>query len=140
KIAALHGTITCLQNCTLEGNQNMVFGRVQIYMIIQGLIREEVSIKVKGKIHKVSIVEEVRDITCWNIQELVFSKCIYKIGNVEGEKVGKNDMRIDEDEREEDGDSNGEWGNLVTRKRMMLSTTRTKMIWVVKRMRDLCWT
>ncbi|PWA40968.1 hypothetical protein CTI12_AA557870 [Artemisia annua] len=110
KIAGLHGTILGLQNCTLEGNQNTVFGRVQIHTINQGLIREEISIKVKGKIHKVCVVEEVRDITCWNMQDVVSSEHVSKIGDVEEEKVGENDMQIDEEEREDDGDSNGEEG------------------------------
>lgn len=59
KIAALHGSILGLQNCRVEGNQNMTFGRVQIHTINKGLINEDLNIKCKGKVHKVNIVEEV---------------------------------------------------------------------------------
>ncbi|PWA88262.1 RNA-directed DNA polymerase, eukaryota [Artemisia annua] len=62
KIAAVHGTIMGLQNCRLEGNQNMAFGRVQIHTINKGLIKEDLFVNVKGKVHNISVVEEVRDI------------------------------------------------------------------------------
>nr|GEV52861.1 transposon TX1 [Tanacetum cinerariifolium] len=63
EIAAVHGKILGLHNCRLEGNQNTLYEREQIHTSSKGLIREELYVKVKEKYHKVSIVEEIRDIT-----------------------------------------------------------------------------
>ncbi|GJS54319.1 hypothetical protein Tco_0627681 [Tanacetum coccineum] len=43
----------------LEGNQNNIAGRVHIHTIYKGLIREELNIKVNGRVHKINVVEEV---------------------------------------------------------------------------------
>ena len=75
KIASLHGTILGLQNCRVEGNQHMMFGRVHIHTANKGLIKEEFRVKVKGKIHEVSVVEEIRDITITEMQDGSFSGC-----------------------------------------------------------------
>ncbi|PWA61144.1 zinc finger, BED-type [Artemisia annua] len=68
--AALHGVIIGLQNCRLEGNQNLVYGRVQIQTINKGLIREVLRVVVDGKTHEVNVVEEIRDITVTNLQDV----------------------------------------------------------------------
>ncbi|GJY96199.1 RNA-directed DNA polymerase, eukaryota, reverse transcriptase zinc-binding domain protein [Tanacetum coccineum] len=108
KVTALHSTIMALHNCRIEGNQNMILGRVQIHTINKGLVKEDLNIKVKGNIHKISVVEEIRDITCWNIQEAVASENASKIGDEVGDKMGENDMIIDEEDDENGGEPNGE--------------------------------
>ncbi|GKC26257.1 hypothetical protein Tco_1033551, partial [Tanacetum coccineum] len=96
-----HGTVLGLLNCRLEGNQNLVYGRVQIHTIKQGLINEEVTVTVKGKNHRINIVEEVKDIVITEIQEVVKRRC-------EDEKVGDYDMQVDEGEGDEKGETNSE--------------------------------
>ncbi|GJT91868.1 hypothetical protein Tco_1080713 [Tanacetum coccineum] len=108
---ALHGTILGLQNYRLESNQSTIMGRVHIHTINKGLIREELSVKVKGKAHRISVVEEVGDITSMEIQEVVTSEQVSKVGVETGGKTGENDMQIDEEDEEDgddDGDSNSE--------------------------------
>ncbi|PWA52951.1 hypothetical protein CTI12_AA449830 [Artemisia annua] len=90
KVAALHGTILGMNNCTLEGNQNLVYGRVKIHTINKGLIREEVTVMVKGKNYIVNVVEEVRDISIVNIQEAGGE-------SVEDEGEGDQKVRCEED-------------------------------------------
>nr|GEX62509.1 transposon TX1 [Tanacetum cinerariifolium] len=96
KIVATNGTILALQNYRMGGNQNMIFGRVQVHAINKGLIREELGAKVKGKIHRVSVVEEIRDIVCLNVQEVGFSENISRIDRSDGEEDGmkEDDGRI----------------------------------------------
>nr|GEU88558.1 transposon TX1 [Tanacetum cinerariifolium] len=112
EIAAVYGKILGLHNCRLEGNQNTLYGRVQIHTSSKGLIREELYVKVKEKYHKVSIVEEIRDITITGIMDV----CCGRMEERTEEDVKKrkdNDMLIDEEEDDEDsnrdeGDSSGE--------------------------------
>ncbi|GJS75871.1 putative RNA-directed DNA polymerase [Tanacetum coccineum] len=53
----------------LEGNQNIVIGKVHIHIIATCLINETLNVRCKSKVFKVSIVEEVRDITEFAIEE-----------------------------------------------------------------------
>ncbi|PWA92790.1 glycosyltransferase family 92 [Artemisia annua] len=101
KIAALHGTILGMHNCRLEGNQTLVYGRVQIHSINKGLINEVLNEKVKGKYHKVCVVEEVRDIVNVDIQKVVKGR---KFGEKTDDPVENNDMQVDDEE----GKSNSE--------------------------------
>ncbi|GKA56639.1 hypothetical protein Tco_0755711 [Tanacetum coccineum] len=108
KIAALLEKILCLHNCRLKGNQNVIYGRVQIHTMNKGLIKEDVLVKVNGKVHKVSVVEEVRDITNSEIQEVTINKQgDYKESS---NKRNDNDMQIDEEVGEENGESINENG------------------------------
>ncbi|GJV07951.1 RNA-directed DNA polymerase, eukaryota [Tanacetum coccineum] len=70
----------------------------------QGLSKIEV--KLHGKSHKVSVVEETRDFTNWEIQERSkFNHAEYEdIGNKENED--KDGMQVDEENGEEHGDCN----------------------------------
>ena len=43
------GNILRFHNCRLEGNQIVVYDRVQIYTSIKGLIKEDLVIRVKEK-------------------------------------------------------------------------------------------
>nr|GEY12783.1 zinc finger, BED-type [Tanacetum cinerariifolium] len=43
-------------NCRLEGNQNNITGRIHIHTINNGLIKEDVIVKVKGKSHKIFLI------------------------------------------------------------------------------------
>ncbi|PWA53070.1 hypothetical protein CTI12_AA448820 [Artemisia annua] len=58
KIAALHGAIIGMQNCKLEGNQNIIVGRVHVHTVNKGLIKEDLNIKIRGKMFKVNVTEE----------------------------------------------------------------------------------
>nr|GEY63360.1 hypothetical protein [Tanacetum cinerariifolium] len=103
---AVHGTILATSNCRLEGNQNTIIGRIQIHTNNKGLIKEELNIKVKGRIHKVSVVKEVRDISHLEIQ--VVAK-----NNDEKKRKRKgstmmNDMILSEAQEESSDDSNSE--------------------------------
>ncbi|GJY58390.1 putative nucleotidyltransferase, ribonuclease H [Tanacetum coccineum] len=48
----------------------MTYSRVQIHTINKGLIKKDIRVNVKGKVHEVSVVEEIRDITCVDIQDV----------------------------------------------------------------------
>ncbi|GKC90225.1 hypothetical protein Tco_1150874 [Tanacetum coccineum] len=52
KIAALHGTILAMSTCRLEGNQNIIYGRVHTHTLNKGLIKEELNIKEEGEVSK----------------------------------------------------------------------------------------
>nr|GEV21221.1 transposon TX1 [Tanacetum cinerariifolium] len=87
----------------LEGNQNLVYGRVQIHTINKGLINEFVNVTVKGKTHKVCVIEEVRDIVNVDIQEVDKGRRgIKKLKD----PVDENDMQVDDKEDGEEGQSN----------------------------------
>ncbi|GJV00541.1 putative nucleotidyltransferase, ribonuclease H, partial [Tanacetum coccineum] len=104
KIAALHETILGLHNCRLEGNENLLYGRVHIRMTHKGLIKKELRIVVRGKAYEVSVVEEVRDITMTNIQDEHIK------GNDARHEKGENDMQIDEEGGQEDRISDNKEG------------------------------
>ncbi|GJW71457.1 hypothetical protein Tco_0128374 [Tanacetum coccineum] len=96
-----HGTILALHNCSLEGNQNLIYGRVQVHTVNNGLIREDLMVNVKGKIHEVKVVEEIRDITLINIQD---GNSRSPELNGEEEGPGDDDSVMQEDERENGGE------------------------------------
>ncbi|GJS53764.1 hypothetical protein Tco_0627126 [Tanacetum coccineum] len=103
KVAAMHGTILALHKCSLEGNQNIGYGRVHIHMIKKSLIREDLNVIVNGKVHKVSMVEEVRDITNFELQKGEAESSYEDI------KEGDKEMQVnDEDDEEEKGDEDEE--------------------------------
>ncbi|PWA54739.1 hypothetical protein CTI12_AA435470 [Artemisia annua] len=62
----------------------------------------------QGKLHRISVVEEVRDITRVDIQENSKSRQACNMEEEEVEMMGENDMQIKEDLDEEEGDSNSE--------------------------------
>ncbi|PWA76953.1 hypothetical protein CTI12_AA229170 [Artemisia annua] len=107
KIAALHGTILGMHNCRLEGNQNLVYGRVQIHTINKGLINEVLNVTVRRKNHKVCVVEEVRDIVSMEIEEVCNGR---RVDEKMEDHVEDNGMQVDDEERDEDGESNSEGG------------------------------
>nr|GEZ85245.1 transposon TX1 [Tanacetum cinerariifolium] len=69
RISAPNGTIMGLKNCRLEGNQNIVIRKVHIHAIATCSINETLNIRCNSKVFKVSIVEEVKDITEFAIEE-----------------------------------------------------------------------
>lgn len=105
-IANLHATILGMHNCSLKGNQNTVCGRVQIHTINKGLIKEDLHVKFKGKLHKVSVVEEARDIINWDIQEV--SQGNQEDYEVESNKGNENEMQVDGASGEDTDESNSE--------------------------------
>ncbi|PWA87808.1 hypothetical protein CTI12_AA126710 [Artemisia annua] len=69
RIAGLHGIIVETKNCRLEGNQNVIYGKVLIHTTAKDLINESLSIKCIGKSFKIKVIEEVRDISYVDIEE-----------------------------------------------------------------------
>ncbi|GJW51767.1 hypothetical protein Tco_0093118 [Tanacetum coccineum] len=61
-IAALHGRIIGTSNFGMEGNQNMLVSKVQLYTWNKGLISEKLVVKFLEKEYKVNVVEEIEDI------------------------------------------------------------------------------
>ncbi|GJR70951.1 hypothetical protein Tco_0017016 [Tanacetum coccineum] len=109
KIAALHGTILGMHTYRLEGNQHTVCGRVNIHTINKGLIKEDLQVKFKGKMHKLSVVEEAKDITNWAIQEAKQEDYVD-----ESNKGNEKDIQVDEvngKDSEEYNSKNGEDSN-----------------------------
>ncbi|GJT43501.1 transposon TX1 [Tanacetum coccineum] len=85
--------------------------RVHIHTINKGLIREELNIKFNGRVHKISVVEEVHDITTWEIQISVMIKHVSKVGGVTEDKMDENDMQIDEREGEDEDEGSEDEGS-----------------------------
>ncbi|GJS09127.1 zinc finger, CCHC-type containing protein [Tanacetum coccineum] len=69
KIAALHGRVIGSSNCKLEGNQNLIVGKVQLHTINKGLIKESLYLKLYEKKFKVDIIEEVGDVMEFEMEE-----------------------------------------------------------------------
>ncbi|GKC50388.1 hypothetical protein Tco_1073133, partial [Tanacetum coccineum] len=116
KLAAPYGRVLGMLNCRLEGNQNLVYGRVQIHTINKGLINEDVIVTVKGKSHKINIVEEVKEIFITDIQEV--NKRRYEDKKVD-EQMGDNEIHVDKGEGKEEGKSDtGGRGSLAMMKMM----------------------
>nr|GEY16743.1 transposon TX1 [Tanacetum cinerariifolium] len=108
KIAAIHGTILAMSNCRLEGNQSISCGRVHIHTYNKGLIKDELNIKVQRKLHRISVVEEVRDISKVDIQESSNSRQACNLEKEEVEMTDKNDIQIDDERGDDKGESNNE--------------------------------
>nr|GEY16744.1 transposon TX1 [Tanacetum cinerariifolium] len=106
KIAAIHGTILAMSNCRLEGNQSISCGRVHIHTYNKGLIKDELNIKVQRKLHRISVVEEVRDISKVDIQESSNSRQACNLEKEEVEMTDKNDIQIDDERGDDKGESN----------------------------------
>ncbi|GJV40051.1 putative RNA-directed DNA polymerase [Tanacetum coccineum] len=68
KIAALHGRVIGSSNCKLEGNQNLIVGKVQLHTTNKGLIKESLYVKLYEKKFKVDIIE-VGDVIEFEIDE-----------------------------------------------------------------------
>ncbi|GKC45799.1 hypothetical protein Tco_1063521, partial [Tanacetum coccineum] len=80
-------------------------GVVQIHTNNKGLINEEVTLYVDGKSHRVSVINEVRDIAIIDIQDKGNG------GHAENgngdEQVDENVMQIDEEEDDKEGEPDG---------------------------------
>ncbi|PWA56607.1 aconitase hydratase 3 [Artemisia annua] len=110
KVASMHGSILASHNCSLEGNQSMIYGRVHIHTINKGLIHEELRVNdVKGKTHEVNVVEEVTDITMMGCQKENTNGHDIIEGD-ERSKIG-NDMDVDEGDGDDDGKYNSGEGD-----------------------------
>ncbi|GKC44504.1 transposon TX1, partial [Tanacetum coccineum] len=105
KIAALHGTILALRNCRLEGNQNLIYGRVNILTNNKGLIKEDLQVVVKGNTHDVSVVEEIRNVLTLDLQNVDIKGDDKRYGKEE------NDMQIDEEDGDDEEKSVSDEGN-----------------------------
>ncbi|GJZ97676.1 hypothetical protein Tco_0670129 [Tanacetum coccineum] len=92
----------------LEGNQNNITGRIHIHMINEGLIRENIIVKVKRKSHKVSVIEEVRDITQLEFYEITKSNQEKQSEKEVEKRKDENDMVISEEEVESNDNSSSE--------------------------------
>ncbi|PWA13703.1 hypothetical protein CTI12_AA631290 [Artemisia annua] len=110
RIAALHGTILGFHNCRLEGNQSVTYGRVQIHTINKGLIKENLTVRVKRKGYKVSVVEEMRDIIEMDMHETVKRNQDGLEENEEENKMEDIDMNIGEDDDGGDEGNNSDSG------------------------------
>ncbi|GJX06282.1 putative ribonuclease H protein [Tanacetum coccineum] len=114
KIAALHGRVIGSNYCNLEGNQNLIVGKVQVHTINKGLIKESLYVKVYGRKFKVEVNEEVGDIMDFGMEEIITNR---KIENEMEEKGDENDMAISDnescDESSEEGTESEEEGNEV---------------------------
>ncbi|GJT07816.1 transposon TX1 [Tanacetum coccineum] len=97
KIATLHESIVGTKNCNLNGNPKLISGRVQIHTCVKGLINEALSIKFRGMIFEVNVVEDIRDICEVEIEEasIVNYDNQSKIGS--DQKKDEDDMVISED-------------------------------------------
>ena len=69
----------------------MVCGRIQIHTINKELIKEVLHIKFKGKMHKVNVVEEAKDIINWEIQEVP----MYNFAEYNKRNKDEEDMQVD---------------------------------------------
>ncbi|GKE79087.1 hypothetical protein Tco_1545207 [Tanacetum coccineum] len=95
-----------LKNCRLEGNQNIVIGKVHIHSVATCLINETLNVRCKSKVFKVSIVEEVRDITEFAIEENNKKKDEYE---EQGDNISLRMKEVDESSNsDEDGDEGAE--------------------------------
>ncbi|GJR35579.1 transposon TX1 [Tanacetum coccineum] len=93
-------TILSMSNCSLNGNQNVTVGKVQLHTTVAGLINESLLIKCKGRTFKVNITEDVKDVLDVKIKELMVNMNEHG-GGVESEEEGEA-----EDEDDEDGGEN----------------------------------
>ncbi|GKF01684.1 hypothetical protein Tco_0028607, partial [Tanacetum coccineum] len=86
----------------LEGNQNNIAGRVHIHTIYKGLIREELNIKVNGRVHKINVVGGAED--TMDESDMQIDKGVRKDGeddeesNSEGSGGSSDEEGEDEDE------------------------------------------
>ncbi|PWA84156.1 hypothetical protein CTI12_AA160700 [Artemisia annua] len=94
-------------NCKLEGNQNLIIGKVQIHTTTKGLVNEELSVTVKGKSFKVNVVEEIRDITEVDIEEVIKTNGKYQ-AEYNADKREENNMDISDNDSVEDSESSNE--------------------------------
>ncbi|GJU42891.1 hypothetical protein Tco_1195848 [Tanacetum coccineum] len=67
--SAVWGVITDTKNCELQGNQNLIVGRVLVHTTECGLTREKLKNKAGKKMFKVMVVEGVKDIVEIDINE-----------------------------------------------------------------------
>ncbi|GKC08744.1 hypothetical protein Tco_1000354 [Tanacetum coccineum] len=90
----------CTKNCNLNGNPKLISGRVQIHTCVKGLINEALSIKFRGMIFEMNVVEDIRDICDMEIEEA-------SIVNYDNQSKISSDQKKDEDDMviSEDADS-----------------------------------
>ncbi|GKD92215.1 hypothetical protein Tco_1372052 [Tanacetum coccineum] len=82
----------------------MIYGRVQIHTTNKGLIHEKLRVDVKGRIHEVSVVEEVRDIKTTEFQEVSISGQKLS-GEEKKSKKDDSDMEVDDEDERDGGES-----------------------------------
>ncbi|PWA48451.1 hypothetical protein CTI12_AA490920 [Artemisia annua] len=89
RIAEGHGVVMEMNNCNLVGNQNITIGKVCVHTSAKGLINEKLKIKVKDITFGVSVIEEIRDVVEYQVQEYI---------NIEkNEEDGHDNMNMEED-------------------------------------------
>nr|GFB44916.1 transposon TX1 [Tanacetum cinerariifolium] len=95
KIASIHESVVALLNYGLEGNQNVIFGRVHIHTFNEGLIKEDLFVRLQGKEYKVDVMEEIHDITILDILET-------RKDDREGKDVDEGDYKLDDNNMQVD--------------------------------------
>ncbi|PWA73844.1 hypothetical protein CTI12_AA256260 [Artemisia annua] len=97
-----------MHNCRLDGNQNLICGKVHIHTISKVLIDDVLNIKVKGKEFNVIVVEEARDVTELDIEEVNGTNHHDEEhnGSVQGRAV--NDVVMSEAEDSDSGDESND--------------------------------
>ncbi|PWA51457.1 hypothetical protein CTI12_AA417390 [Artemisia annua] len=105
RIAGVHGIIVETENCRLNGNQNVIVGRVHIHTIAKDLINESLNLQFRGKTFKVKVIEEIRDITSVDTEE----EDKYQEQHEPDKSDDRKDMDISDMEGSDSGDdSDGE--------------------------------
>ncbi|GKE72916.1 transposon TX1, partial [Tanacetum coccineum] len=62
QITGWHGNVIDTSNCCLSGNQTCIIGRVLIHTGATELINEKLQVKLKGKMFKLSVIEEIENV------------------------------------------------------------------------------
>nr|GEW93933.1 transposon TX1 [Tanacetum cinerariifolium] len=116
RISASHGSNLAMHNYRLEGNQNLIYGMVQIHTVNKGLINKELNVTDKWIDFKVNVVEEIRDITNIDIHDVVKSSHGDKKKN---DTIKGNDIEVDDEEDGNYREFNTEGVSLVMKKKVM---------------------
>nr|GEU99624.1 transposon TX1 [Tanacetum cinerariifolium] len=117
KIDGLHRRVIGSSNCKLEGNQNLIVGKVQLHTINKGLIKEPLYVKLYEKKFKLDVIEEVGNVMEFEMKEKgVIGK--NKIEHMETHKnEDENDIVVSKssddgtDSEDERGETNDGVGN-----------------------------
>ncbi|PWA70467.1 hypothetical protein CTI12_AA288100 [Artemisia annua] len=80
------------------GNQNLIVGKVQIHTSSNGLINESLIIKVCGKSLKVNVIEELRDISEYDIEATRVTSHEEQVDNGVESNKDRDDMIVSEEE------------------------------------------
>ena len=103
-----HGTIMGMHNCRLDGNQNLLCGKVHIHTVSKVLIDDVLNIKVKGKEFNVIVVEEARDVTELDIEEVNGTNHHDEEHNESVQGRAVNDVVMSEAEDSDSGDESND--------------------------------